>query len=138
MYGWRQIESQVNAQLIKDKNAAIIDGDVVLISHKWFPAAHLDYYVARPLGLKLLTIGNLDQIHKYAWINEEREGFKLGMDAYFITTSHYYKNPDYLTEYFSEIKMHSKFPIYRSGIVVEYATVYILKNLKLIPKSPIK
>lgn len=137
MYGWSQIEAQINAQLIKDKKDAIVDDDVVLISHKWFPAAHLDYYVARPLGLKLLTIGSLDQIHKYAWINEERGGFKLGMDAYFVTTSHYYKNPDYLTEYFSEIKMHSKFPIYRSGKIVEYVTVYLLKDLKLIPRSQI-
>lgn len=137
MYGWSQIEVQINAQLIKDKKDAIVDDDVVLISHKWFPAAHLDYYVARPLGLKLLTIGSLDQIHKYAWINEERGGFKLGMDAYFVTTSHYYKNPDYLTEYFSEIKMHSKFPIYRSGKIVEYVTVYLLKDLKLIPRSQI-
>ncbi len=137
MYGWKQIEAQINTQLINDKKGAIIDDEFVLLSHKWFPAAHLDYYVARPLGMKLMTIGSLDQIHKYAWINDERGGFTLGMDAYFITTSHYYKNPDYLTGYFSEIKMHSKFPIYRSGKIVEYVTVYLLKDLKLIPVGQI-
>lgn len=137
MYGWRQIAEQVEHQFITDKENAIVDDAIVLLSHKWFPAAHLDYYVARPLGMKLLTIGSLDQIHKYAWINEERGGFSLGMDAYYITTSHYYKNPDYLIDYFSEIKMHSKFPIYRSGKIVEFVTVYLLKDLKKIPQSQI-
>lgn len=138
MYGWSQFANQIQSQLSEDKNNAIVDDDVVLLSHKWFPAAHLDYYVARPLGMKLMAIGSLDQIHKYAWINEERGGFKLGMDAYFITTSHFYKNPDYLTDYFSEIKWHKKFPIYRSGKIVEYVSVYLLKDLKMIPENEIK
>ncbi len=137
MYGWSQIEKQIKTQLKEDKKNAIVDDDVVLLSHKWFPAAHLDYYVGRPLGMKLLTIGSLDQIHKYAWINEERGGFTIGMDAYFITTSHYYKNPDYLADYFSEIKMHAKFPVYRSGKIVEYVTLYLLKDLKKIPPSQV-
>jgi len=135
MYGWSQLEDHIKSQFIEDKKKAIVDDDIILLSHKWFPAAHLDYYVARPLGMKLLTIGSLDQIHKYAWINEERGGFKLGMDAYFITTSHYYKNPDYLTEYFSEIQWHQKFPILRSGKIVEYVSVYLLRDLKKIPES---
>lgn len=138
MYGWDQLKEKFELQLIEDKQNGIVDDDIVLLSHKWFPAAHLDYYVARPLGMKMLSIGSLDQIHKYAWINHYRGGFVLGMDAYFITTSHYFKEPDYLSGYFSDIELHQKFPVYRAGEIVEYVFVYLLRDLHQIPKSAIK
>ena len=34
---------------------------VKIISNKWFPAAHLDFYVAHPLKIDLLVYGTLDE-----------------------------------------------------------------------------
>lgn len=138
MYGWEQIADGFEDILNDDISAGIIDDEVILISKKWFPAAHLDYYVARPLKMKLLCIGSLDQIHKYAWINIDRGGFRLGMDAYYITTSHFNRPPDEMIDYFEHIEMHKKIPVYRSGKIVKYAFVYLLKDLKKIPSDQIK
>lgn len=137
MFGWNQMKEKFEQILILDIQNGIVDNDIVLLSNKWFPAAHIDYYVARPLGIKLLCIGSLDQIHKYAWINQKRGGFKLGMSAYYITTSHFYKEPGILNEYFSETVLHNKFPIIRNGKVVEYVFIYLLKDLTQLPESVI-
>ncbi len=130
MYGWKQIKENFEPVLKQDIENGTVDKDVILLSNYWFPAAHLDYYVARPLELKLLGIGSLQNIHKYAWINQYRGGFALGMDAYYITTSHNFEEPYYLSEYFEEIALHKKIPIMRGGKVAGYAFVYILKDYK--------
>ncbi len=137
MYGWKQLENSFEDLLLEDLRNELVSENIVLISQKWFPSAHLDYYIARPLGMKLLTIGSLDQIHKYAWVNEKRGGFKLDMDAYYITTSHFNKKPKDLDKYFSTIHLHKNIPIYRSGKIVKYAFVYLLKDLKQIPPNQI-
>ena len=33
----------------------------------------IDYYVATPLGRRLLAAGPLGAVHKYWWINQRRE-----------------------------------------------------------------
>jgi hypothetical protein len=67
-----------------------------IVADEWFPLSNLDYYVARPLGMKVMGIGYLEKLHKYMWINEERGGFQKGEDFWFLTDSRYYKRPEAL------------------------------------------
>ena len=53
--------------------------------------AHLDYYFALNAKLPLLVNGDQEDLHQYLKINNERGVNKNGYDAYYITTSHYYK-----------------------------------------------
>ncbi len=134
MYGWKQLGSKFDSLYCRDLKNDVVDTNVVIISYRWFPAANLDYYVARPLNLKVLAIGDLENIHKYAWINEYRGGFKKGMDAYFITDSRQYKDPDDLyNQYFEEIIPHDTIKITRNNEVVKNVFVYYLVDLKKIP-----
>ncbi len=93
MYGWKN--SSVIFQRLDSIWVArkMISEDAVIISHKWFPAAHIDYYFARPLNKDLLVINTIDQIHKYAWINHKRTSLQAGDTAMFICTSRYYADP---------------------------------------------
>jgi hypothetical protein len=107
-----------------------------IISYRWFPAANLDYYVAQPQGLNVFAIGGLDRIHKYAWINNSRGGFQLGMDGYFITTSRDFADPNELySDYFNEIQPIDTILVVRGGNVAMYAFYYRLKGLKKVPTS---
>ena len=64
-----------------------------IISDYWFPASHLDHYIALPNHLNLLAIGPLHDIHQFAWLNERRPRLTKGTDAYFIYPSNYYGPP---------------------------------------------
>jgi len=66
------------------------------VSNKWFPAGHIDYYVAQPLQLQLFALGDLNQIHHYAWLQKDAELLKPGDRAYFIGFSNGVQAPDSL------------------------------------------
>jgi hypothetical protein len=124
MYGWRQLAESYNS-----------DG-LPIISHRWFPAANLDYYVAYPKGIKLFAIGDLSAIHKYAWINKERGGLQPGMDAIYITLSRDYKDPnEQFSSYFEKIIPLDTIHIERSGQHVENVFIYKMKGLLFIPEN---
>lgn len=128
MYGWAQFGEKFSQLADKDFYSRNMNADAPIISHKWFPAAHLDYYVARDYGYNLLAIGDLDAIHKYAWINRERPQLRQGSDAYFITSSRNFKNPEYLLKYFKWIEKPEIIRIFKGKKHVENFFVYRLRN----------
>jgi len=138
LYGWKKIGDAFSEIYQNDVTAGSMDEGVPIICWRWFPAAHLDYYVATPNGLEVKAIGSLERIHKYAWINELRGGFQLGMDGYFVTTSHDFTDPTQLySSYFHTIEHAATIPIKRSGKIVEYAFVYRMCDLVQLPGSKI-
>ena len=100
MYGWKQLSGrfgeikkeqeilyeETDGALGMPKNAAIL-------SYRWFPAAHLDYYVARPNGTVVKTEGPLAQTHKYESITQLRGGIDPQERFYRITSSRYADPP---------------------------------------------
>lgn len=42
-----------------------------LMSPGWFPAAHLDHYLAAPSGCRTYALGDLAAVHKFAWAHRE-------------------------------------------------------------------
>ncbi len=135
MYGWDQVKDGFQEIVKHDSTGA----KQAIIVQRWFPAAHLDYYVAKPLAIKLYALGELERIHKYAWMNEERGGFKEGMSAYYISMSNDYNDPKKIYgDKFMNIEFLKGIPITRNDKVVKFALVYKLKHLKQIPASIIK
>ena len=130
MYGWRQLgekfadfrEEKIAEGLMKEE-----DG---IVANQWFPLANLDYYVARPLNMKVMGLGWPEFLHKYLWINDERGGFKLGEDYWFLSDSRYMKDPKETYQwYFKEIVLAGIIPIERNGKTVKNFFVYTCKNL---------
>ena len=102
----------------------------------WFPLYNYDYYAATPIGMKCFGIGRLEHIHKYAWINNLQGGFTIGMDAYYITDSREYHNPDSIFyDYFEKVIPADTIQIYRNGKIAKRAFVFRMKNLQTIPKN---
>ena len=129
MYGWEQIKSGFETIALRDALAGRMSSQAPIISPKYFPGTEIDFYVARPLDRKVLLYGKLTDIHKYAWINEERGHLNVGDDAYMISTSNWYKDPnDYYADNFERIIPADTIVITRSGKVAYYAFVYQLKN----------
>lgn len=134
IYGWRQIGSEFADIVKKDKLGKNIGSNPVLMSYRWFPTANLDYYAAFPLGINAFAVGPIADIHKYYWINEKRGGFKLGMDAYYITTSYDYHHPKHgFAKYFKSIEAADTIQIKKGNKHVMNAFVFRMKNMKRIP-----
>lgn len=131
MYGWNQMRKGFAAVRDSLVSAGEMQADDGIIALKWFPAANMDYYIATPLGLKLYALGDLNQIHKYYWINESRGGLQEGRNYWFIDQSYNYYEPDdwRLQPYFEQVIPVDTFAIYRGGRVAEYVFVYKLEGL---------
>jgi hypothetical protein len=131
MYGWEQVRRQFRWLASDDESRGVMQEGSPIVTFRWFPAANLDYYVARHTNKVVLAYGPLESIHKYKWINQQRGGFTEGMDAYYITTSRDYKDPEELfTGVFREIELAYYFPIRRNGHDAAYGFIYHLKSFK--------
>jgi len=125
MNGWKQFSNKFDSLYKSDISTGAMKENALIISDYWFPAAHLDYYIAQPLHIQLMAVGKLTDIHHYAWLNKERPALLKGMDAYFIYPSNYYGPPrTQLKNYFNHVDDSVVIRQTRSGIPVRNFIIY--------------
>ena len=134
--GWNDF-SKTFATLVKeDESKNIMKHHSSIVVNKWFPAGHLEFYTTRATGLPVIAVGHLEDVHKFAWLNKERQPLHLGDDAYSIVPSNLPLNvSETYGQYFTTINKPDTIKQMRSGGVVRYFYVYRLKKCKLIPKQ---
>jgi hypothetical protein len=130
MYGWRQLGEKF-ADFREQKIAeGIMKEEDGIVANQWFPLANLDYYVARPLGMRVMGLGWPEFLHKYLWINDERGGFNLGESYWFLSDSRYMKDPQETYKwFFKEIELMGVIEIERCGKPAKNFFVYTCKVL---------
>lgn len=130
MYGWKEAAIEFESLFRKNKEQGITTTSFI-ISNKWFPGAHIDNYMVQPMGLNFVALGDMADIHTYAWLNEYRKKLQPGDDAYFVTVSNYWKDP---AEVYSTRFGHIEKPItylqYRGGKPARVFFFYLLRNYK--------
>lgn len=127
MYGWDQLAEEFAAlreEAVADGKASVDDP---VFSYRWFPAAHTDYYVTSPLGVRLLCIGPMEDIHKYSWINRDRGGLQQGQNGWFITSSRDYRDPASMP--FRAVKDCDTVQVMRGGRHVYNFYIYRVEGL---------
>lgn len=130
MYNWDFFESEFETIRLNDIKSKKTN-TTFIINNKWFPAAHIDNYIAQPLQLDFVAIGNLEDIHTYAWLNQYRKPLKIGDDAYFITFSNSFSNPvDLYQEKFQKINNPVVVTQYRNNMPARKMLVYLLESYK--------
>lgn len=136
MYGWRQLGEKFAAFREEKIAEGLMSEEEGIVADEWFPLSHLDYYVARPLGMRAMGLGWLQWLHKYLWINEERGGFHLGESYWFLTDSRYPKDPKSMYQwYFEEIEWVGTIEIERCGKPARNFFVYTCKHLNNLPPT---
>jgi hypothetical protein len=129
LYGWNQVGESFKIIAEREEKAGSMPTGSGIVSYKWFPGAHIDFYAARPSARDLFLIGEMIDIHKYAWINLYRGGLKKGKDYYHIAVSNVYQNPHELFDnYFEMIEPIDTVQIKRDNRIMRYAFFYRLKN----------
>ena len=130
MYGWRQLGEKF-ADFRAEKIAeGVMNEEDGIVANQWFPLANLDYYVARPLGMRVMGLGWPEFLHKYLWINDKRGGFHLGENYWFLSDSRYPKDPKTTYQwFFKEIEQVGVIEIERCGKPAKNFYVYTCKDL---------
>jgi len=129
MTGWKNFAVQFDSLYRADIDSHKMKPGSLILSDYWFPAGHLDHYVALPNHQNLLVAGPLNNIHHFAWLNQLRNRMVPGSDAYFIYPSNYYGPPSpALRKDFTLVGDSLIFPQWRSGVRVRNFVVYRLHN----------
>ncbi len=125
MSGWKDFAIRFDSLYKTDIDSHKIKPDAVIITDYWFPAGHLDHYIAVPFHHNLLAFGNLNNIHQFAWLNYSRPRINRGSDAYFIYPTNEYGPPDRkIRNKFSSVEDSVLLPQYRSGAHVRNFVIY--------------
>ncbi|PWT78744.1 MAG: hypothetical protein C5B59_01150 [Bacteroidetes bacterium] len=129
MSGWDKFAIQFDSLYRDDVAKGKMKEGAFILSDYWFPAAHLDYYLATPLHMRLFAAGKLVDIHNYAWLNKERPLIATGSDAYFIYPSNYYGPPrEELRNLFRQVEDSVIIVQHRSGVPVRNFVIYRMRD----------
>lgn len=131
MYDWNFFKNEFKKTYKKDIQSGKTT-TTFIINNKWFPGAHVDNYIAQPLHLDFIALGKLENIHTYEWLNTYRRKLKYGDDAYFITVSNNFSDPQ--EEYkmvFKKINPPVIIRQFRSKKHVRNMLVYLLEGYKV-------
>ncbi len=134
--GWAYFSEEFSKLVHKDAEAGRMSKNAPIVVHKWFPGGHLLFYTAPLLNAKVIAIGALEDVHKFAWLNQTQESLKIGEDAYCIVPSNLPALPSTLYgTYFTSIQAPDTIPIVSKGVLLRNFYVYRLKGCKLLPPS---
>ncbi|TAF50101.1 MAG: phospholipid carrier-dependent glycosyltransferase [Sphingobacteriia bacterium] len=134
--GWADLGQQFGQLVAADQSSGTMGKNAVLLTHKWFPGGHLAFYVARPVGMDLVGIGALTDLHQFAWLNLDLPPLVLGQDAYAIVPSNLPMDPTSIFgPYFKTLEKPLVWTQERGGKTVRYFYVYRLKNCVQVPPS---
>jgi hypothetical protein len=127
MYGWNELQSQFEIIRQKDIKAGLMLSTSPIIVAKWFPACHYLFYVAYPMHMRIVGVGNVFDLHKFAWLNKMEGEVQKGANAYFISSSNDYKDPENIyNNDFKKITLIDKIPQRRLGKIARYWYIYRL------------
>jgi hypothetical protein len=137
--GWAYFSEVFKGIVEKDQVEGRMSKQAPIVVHKWFPGGHLLFYTVPKVNASVIAIGALEDVHKFAWLNENQEGLKIGEDAYCIVPSNLPTNPTELYgAYFTTIDKPDTIPYITKGVLLRNFYVYRLKDCKLIPSSILK
>ncbi|MBZ5858356.1 ArnT family glycosyltransferase [Flavihumibacter profundi] len=102
---------------------------VCILTDYWFPAGHLNFYLAP--DIPVIAVGNLPEVHHFAWINADTYTLKKGDNACFISVSNFYSQPkDFILKSFDSVSQPILVPQFRSGKIVRYFYIYPLTGYR--------
>ncbi len=134
MTGWTQFSAEFKDLVVKDVKVNTMKAKSPILVSKWFPAGHILFYTARLLQKGVIAIGAIEDVHKFAWLNEMQNGLEIGQDAYFIQPSNLPYNPTNLVlPYFEKMGKTDTIRIQKRGVLLREFYVYRFKNCQHLP-----
>jgi len=132
MYGWEEAGKRFDSLYRSDVATGIMPAEAPVIITNWFPAAHIEFYIADRTKQQLLGIGNISDLHQYYYTNKYKRQLRKGDDAYFIVPSNLfnYKALDVVLNNFQRYEMPLVISQYRSGLICKKVYVFRIRGYK--------
>ena len=131
--GWNQFSAEFKTLVQHDTSGGMQAKAPILVS-KWFPAGHILFYTARSTQKQVIAIGALEDVHKFAWLNQDQPNLQIGQDAYFIQPSNLPFDPTQsILPYFEKMGKTDTIQIKQRGLLLRNFYVYRFKNCQKIP-----
>lgn len=131
LYGWREIGTSFGIWVNEPSVQKQLPVNHTIVCNKWFPASHIDYYVARVNKMEVIGTGTMNDLHQYVWLNHYRNDLKKGDSSLCLIPSNYTVNmPGTYLQYFTSAELLHTFPITREHATVRYFNLYLLKDYR--------
>ena len=132
--GWTQFSADFKDLVQKDESSGAMQTKAPILVSKWFPAGHILFYTARPLQKQVIAIGALEDVHKFAWLNQDQPSLEIGQDAYFIQPSNLPFDPtNSILPFFEKMDKTDTIQIKQRNVLLRTFYVYRFKNCQKIP-----
>jgi 4-amino-4-deoxy-L-arabinose transferase-like glycosyltransferase len=132
--GWTQFSADFKALVYQDEQSGMMQAKAPILVSKWFPAGHILFYTARPIQKQVIAIGALEDVHKFAWLNQDQPNLQIGQDAYFIQPSNLPFDPtQFILPYFEKMGKTDTIQIQERGVLLRNFYLYRFKNCQKIP-----
>jgi hypothetical protein len=129
MYGWKKFGKNFNKWLQQEEKLNKLQPNIKIVANKWFPASHLEFYVAKPFNSYVIGKGSLNELHHFVWLNNYRPALQLNENALSIVPSNVTSDPVvFYKSSFNKITLLNTFTEYRSNVVCRYFKVYLLEG----------
>jgi 4-amino-4-deoxy-L-arabinose transferase-like glycosyltransferase len=130
IHGWKQAGTQFKDLYVSDTAKHIMPALAPIIVDNWFPAAHIDFYIASITGQQTYALGNIFDLHHYLWLNSYKKLLKKGGAAYYIIPSNTYKQEaiDAMNKRFNKMSLAKVITQYRNGAICRNWYVYRMKE----------
>lgn len=130
MNGWSEAGKQfgeIYKDEIRSRNAL---PSSPVVCYKWW-GSHIEYYFCRPLNIRMIGLGELNDLHQYAWLNSYRIPEVDFTTAYCIVPSdeNYDVQQQYI-DYYSKAENIAAIHILRNGDPTHNFYVYRLSGWK--------
>jgi len=131
-YGWEEAGKKFDSLYKNDVGNKMMPPGAPIVVDKWFPAAHIDFYIATKTKQQTIGIGNVADLGHYYWMNNHKKPLKNGDSAYFIVPSNLftYKSFDKMIFSFDHYEMPLSISQFRSGVLCKQYYIFRLKGYK--------
>ncbi len=135
LYGWKEAGAKFDSLYQRDTALQNMPADAPIIVNKWFPAAHIDYYICSQTQQHTWAIGNIFDLHQYQFYNDRKQQLVKGNSAYYVVPSNLFdQNSLKLNQsLFAKADAPTLIPLYRNKLLCRYLLVYRLRGFKGYP-----
>ncbi|MEE1946794.1 glycosyltransferase family 39 protein [Pedobacter sp. KR3-3] len=135
LYGWKEAGLKFDSLYRQDVALQNMPAKAPIIINKWFPAAHIDYYLCSLTQQSTWAIGNLFDLHQYQFYNAYKRQLAKGDSAYYVIPSNLFdqNSLSFNQGLFTKADAPVMIPLYRNKLLCRYLLVYRLRGFKGYP-----
>jgi hypothetical protein len=130
LYGWKKAGEKFDSLYMSFREKNIIPQNTPVVGSRWWDS-HVEYYFCRPLHIKIIGLGDVMDLHEYAWMNNLRKDSVNMQQAFCIMPSDgTYSLRKAYGNYYSHFDSVTTIRIFRGGEPAHNFYVYHLSGWK--------